>query len=242
MIRKLPWLLFVLALVVILLVPISSHLAAKDDSSLDRILIEGVPHIRQRPDFCGEACAAMALQKLGFRYDQDDVFDHSGLAPSDARGCYTSELRSALAKIGFDTGQSWYSIKVDQAAKELQKQWQAIVTDLQAGIPTIICTRYDEQPDTTEHFRLILGYDSKTDEVIYHEPAKRKGAYLKMPRTTMLSLWPLKYRDDTWTVVRLPLTPQDIQPRDARSSQFTKADYTQHMMRLKKKIPGKQFH
>lgn len=49
--------------------------------------IDGVPHIRQKPDFCGEACVAMYLQKLGQDVDQDYVFDKSGLDPNEARGC-----------------------------------------------------------------------------------------------------------------------------------------------------------
>jgi hypothetical protein len=34
-------------------------------NSLDSVLIPRVPHIRQKPDFCGEACVAMALNRLG---------------------------------------------------------------------------------------------------------------------------------------------------------------------------------
>ena len=40
-------------------------------------------------------------------------------------------------------------------------------------------------PDTTEHFRLVLGYDAETDEVIYHEPAEADGAYRRMPRDVL---------------------------------------------------------
>ena len=56
---------------------------------LRSVVIKDVPHIRQKPDFCGEACAAMYLQKLGVRSDQDAVFDASGLDPALGRGCYT---------------------------------------------------------------------------------------------------------------------------------------------------------
>src|SRR5262245_35501142 len=65
------------------------------------VLLEGVPHVRQRPDFCGEACAAMWLARLGHRIDQNDVFNASGLNPELGRGCYTRELHAALVKIGF---------------------------------------------------------------------------------------------------------------------------------------------
>jgi hypothetical protein len=39
------------------------------------VLIKDVPHVRQKPDFCGEACAEMALTKLGKKWTQDDVFN-----------------------------------------------------------------------------------------------------------------------------------------------------------------------
>ena len=45
------------------------------------VLIEGVPHVKQKPDFCGEACAEMYLTKLGKAMDQDYVFDQAGLDP-----------------------------------------------------------------------------------------------------------------------------------------------------------------
>ena len=57
------------------------------------VRLADVPHVRQKPDFCGEACAAMYLAKLGFPIDQDDVFDQSGLDPELGRGCYTADLQ-----------------------------------------------------------------------------------------------------------------------------------------------------
>jgi hypothetical protein len=53
-----------------------------------KVLIAGVPHVRQKPDFCGEACAEMWLAKLGRKWTQDQVFNASGLDPALARGCY----------------------------------------------------------------------------------------------------------------------------------------------------------
>ena len=79
------------------------------------ILIRDIPHVKQKPDFCGEACAAMALKRLGYNYDQDAVFDQSGLTPADARGCYTREMQTALQRIGFDTGPVWHKIRADRA-------------------------------------------------------------------------------------------------------------------------------
>ena len=120
------------------------------------MLIHNVPHILQKPDFCGEACVAMVLQKLGHDVDQDYVFDQSGLNPVHGRGCHTKELKAAVEKIGFDCGDVWHKVKAD-SAEEIEKHWREIEGNLAKGIPTIACMHYDNSQNTTEHFRLLLG-------------------------------------------------------------------------------------
>lgn len=44
----------------------------------------------------------------------------------------------------------------------MQARWRELLVDLAAGIPSIVCTHFDEHPETTEHFRLGLGYDPAT--------------------------------------------------------------------------------
>ena len=204
------------------------------------VLIRDVPHIRQKPDFCGEACAAMYLRKLGRAVDQDWVFDQSGLDPLTGRGCFTRELAAALKKIGLKTGPVWSKVAAEDP-RRMEAQWRAMAADLSAGVPSIVCMHYDDSPDATEHFRLIVGYDANTDEVIYHEPAETDGAYRRMKRTTLLKLWPLKYDAKQWTVIRLRLEPGQLKSGTVGTT-FTAADYAQHIMELKKKLPPKGFH
>jgi len=207
------------------------------------VLIKDVPHVKQRPDFCGEACAEMYLRKLGHAVDQDSVFEQSGLDPKLGRGCYTADLVRALKKIGFSTGDVWRKIDAAKSAVELERSWKALHADLRRGIPSIVCTRYDEQPRTTEHLRLILGYDARTDEVIYHEPAVSGGAYKRMSRAMLYKLWPLKYQAQRWTVIRIRLAVEGriTPPARNRKGRFGPADYAQHVMQLKRKLPGKGF-
>src|SRR6185503_13018885 len=76
-----------------------------------------------------------------------------------------------------------------------------------------------------------------TDEVVFNEPAAEKnGAYRRMKRSLFLKLWPLKYSDDRWTLVRFKLegTPSLA---GAASSAPTDADYAQHVIELKAKLP-----
>jgi hypothetical protein len=208
-----------------------------DKPQYQSLLIKDVPHVRQKPDFCGEACAEMYLRKLGYNVSQDQVFDVSGLSPLLGRGCYTAELNEALKKLGFKTGEVWRQVKPAKAAEELTSLFRELHADLARGLPSIVCTHYGDKPDSSEHFRLILGYDSKTDEVIYHEPAQKDGAYRRMTRSEFLKLWPLKASADALTVIRMRLEPGKIIVPSAAKG-FTSADYAQHFMQLKPKLPN----
>lgn len=205
-----------------------------------KVLIAGVPHVRQKPDFCGEACAEMWLAKLGRKWTQDQVFNASGLDPALARGCYARELNAALKRIGFDTGansDTWYRFETAKSAELIEARFKTLHADLVAGVPSIVCMHYDDRPSASEHFRLILGYDPATDEVIYHEPAVADGKYKRMKRELFKKLWPLKSDEVTATLIRFRLLAGKIEapPVDAG---FTPADFAQHMMVLKPKVPA----
>jgi hypothetical protein len=204
------------------------------------VLIRDVPHVRQKPDFCGEACAEMALRKLGYAVTQDDVFNVSGLDPALGRGCYTRELEAALQKIGFDTGTVQTSVAAGQRA-DLERAFAALRADLAAGHPSIVCMRTGSGPDATEHFRLVLGHDPGRDEVIFHDPACEDGAYQRMKRGEFLDCWPLKYRADRWTVIRLRLKPRAIAWSAPARAGFSNADYAQHILALRKRVPARGF-
>lgn len=203
---------------------------------LASVRIDGVPHVRQKPDFCGEAVVAAYLEKLGKPYHQDDVFAASGMDPSRGMGATTRELAHALKRIGFDAGPVWHHVSPASADEELSDLFAAMHADLLAGVPSVVCMRYADRPHTTEHFRLVLGYDADTDEVVYHEPAEEDGAYRRMKRELLLSLWPLQYEATRWTVIRLRLDPDTLADPPA-SPGHSPADFAQHVMALKKRLP-----
>jgi hypothetical protein len=208
--------------------------AAKARPRWKSVLLRGVPHMQQKPDFCGEACAAMWLQKLGHAHTQDDVFHATELDPAAGRGAYTKELAHGLRRLGFDVGAVWHTTRARTSA--LLPHWDALHADLLRGIPSIVCTRYDERPKTTEHFRLVLGYDAKRGQVIYHEPAVRRGAYRRMKLARFLSLWPLKYARSEWTVIRMRLAGRDIAAAPTTENGFTDAEYAQHIHALRERL------
>jgi hypothetical protein len=200
------------------------------------VRIADVPHIQQKPDFCGEACAAMWLGKLGKPWSQDDVFNISGVDPANARGCHTAELAAALRRIGFDVGPVWTKVDAANADKQIESQWKSLHEDLLTAVPSIVCMHYSDQPNTTEHFRLILGYRAKDDMVIYHEPAERNAAYRTMKRSQFMKLWPLKYDPRQYTLIRMRLAARAIANPD-KPVGFATADYAQHIMKLKTRLP-----
>lgn len=206
------------------------------------VVLRDVPHVRQRSDFCGEACAEMALRRLGKPVDQNAVFSLTGLAPEQGRGAYTKELKVALERIGFQVGPVWHSVNVANAHAELTQLWTDVHADLLKGNPSIVCTRFDEQPNTTEHFRLVVGYDAERDQVIYHDPAIDEGAYLRMPRSRFFDLWPLRYEPGTWTVIRFRLDPKDVDIAPPSPSRFSSADFAQHVITLRNRFDLEGFH
>lgn len=203
---------------------------------LSTVLIPGVPHVRQKPDFCGEAVTEMFLRAKGMTFDQDAVFAVTNMDPARGMGATTRELSQGLVNLGFQVGPVWYTAKAAQAQTDLDKLFRDMHADLAQGIPSIVCTHFDEQPGTTEHFRLVLGYDQATDEVIYSDPALDNGAYMRMPRNRFKRLWPLPYRAEEWTVIRMRLAGNPSIPAVPTWSSFTPAAYVQHVMSLKKML------
>ena len=227
------------ALVAVAAPPATSNAPAPEPakSPYEAVLIKDVPHVRQKTDFCGEACAEMFLKHLGKKWDQDDVFNASGVDPILGRGCYTRELSATLTRIGMNVGNVSYRISAAHAAAELEKQWKALYSDLLRGVGSIVCMHYSGDAKTTEHFRLVLGYDPAKDDILYHEPAEADGGYRRMNREEFLDLWPLKYDANTWTVIRMRLEPGRLQEPSLRPAGFTPADYAQHVMATKKQVP-----
>ncbi len=202
------------------------------------VVLEGIPHVRQRPDFCGEACIEMAAKRLGLTYDQNGVFAAAGIDPALGRGAITRDLAVAARALGFDVGPVWTKIDAADPRAGLSKAFDRVLADLHQGIPTIVCMHFDERPQTTEHFRLVVGYDKDRDEIVYHEPATDDGAYKRMSRERLVSLWPLKYEAHAWTLVSLPLRPGKLAEPPKTSGTFTPADYAQHVIALREKLTG----
>ena len=214
--------------------PVALHVQAKSAEKI--VLVKDVPHIRQKEDFCGEACITMYLQKLGHNVTQDDIFNLAGVDPALGRGCITEDMEKVLKRIGFKPGVVRHRISPRKSAEQSRAQWKQLLTSLQDGVPSIVCMRYDDKHKSAEHFRLVLGYDGRADEVIYHEPAEKTGAYRRMKLARFLALWPLKYKKDQWFAIAMSLKATKISLGKSPDG-FTNADYAQHIIKLKPNVP-----
>lgn len=218
----------------------SSRVAAAE--RMTSVLVRDVPHVKRKPDFGGEACAEMWLRRQRISADQDYVFDQSGLDPLLGRGCYTNELTLALQRMGFRTGEVYTSIPARTAEPLLDKAFAELHSDLKRGMPSIVCMNSSDRAKASERFRLVVGYDEKSDEVIYHDPAVDEGAHVRMERQQFFKLWPLKYTADTWTLVRITLDPGKLPTMTAAAAnEFTAADYAQHIRELRQRLPHDGF-
>jgi hypothetical protein len=96
---------------------------------------------------------------------------------------------------------------------------------------------YSAEPEAPQHFRLVLGYDAEQDELIYHEPAEPDGAHRRMSRDDFIDLWPLRDRRGRRVVVRIRLEQGALEYGDPSSS-FSAADFAQHVIRLRPRVPA----
>lgn len=205
---------------------------------LRSVVLKGFTHVEQKPDFCGEAAAEMALRRLGREVSQDQVFARSGVDPALGRGVWTNELATALKALGIDPGPVWTKVDPKKAEAEIDAQFRALVGDLAQGEPSIVCMHSDDSPSTTEHFRLVTGYDAEKDEVVYQEPAEKNGADRRMKRGDFLALWTFKTKPERWSLIRLRIHPNGSAPALEAEATPHRADVSQRAQQLRAELPA----
>ncbi len=107
-----------------------------------------------------------------------------------------------VKRIGFAVGEVWYPVKKGDTAA-LEKQWDAVLADLKMGVPTIVVMQFSREDDVA-HMRLVLGYDPNKDEVIFHDPSPKNGAYQRMGRRLFMKIWAVEEKE-SWMVERIRL-------------------------------------
>ncbi|MBL8956137.1 MAG: C39 family peptidase [Myxococcaceae bacterium] len=154
--------------------------------------LPNVPHVKQKPDYCGEACVEMTLKHFGRAGTQDDVFVWSGVDPKLNRGVWTRKLKVAVERGGFEPGPVWFTAPASDPEPRMRRLLDEALADLRAGWPSIFCMHHSSSPETTEHFRLLVGYEDGGETLVFEDPALDAGP-VKLTRAKLFELWPLKY-------------------------------------------------
>ena len=200
-----------------------------------------VPYIRKKPDFGGEACLAMALQNKGLPVDQDWVFDHSGVDPTQGRGCVTPELAKVAQAAGLKIGPVWYDANTETT---LNQCWSKLLRDIVNNDPVVVVTHDSKN---IERFVLVLGYDATKDQLIFHNPNVDGGQSQKMDRTNFIKRSLLTHTNQQGKPVQQVValrTTGDVNdnrlPAPSKET-YTDADYAQHIRKLKTRLPNDDF-
>lgn len=207
-------------------------------TSRKSVFLRGVPRIRQKPEFGGEACMAMALRLHGRKADQDFVFNQSGVRAESGRGCNADELAAAARRIGFDTGRFRFRVSSAADEREVQEQFEALYRDLAAGFSTVVRLRANDSERSPDAFYLVVGFDADADEIVTIDPTT--GRERRWSHGDFLSRWPTRSGTGPWSIIRIRLKPTSGL-KGGSGSKRGEADYAQHVIRLQKRLPSTDF-
>ncbi|TYB31260.1 MAG: hypothetical protein FXF47_05025 [Candidatus Mcinerneyibacterium aminivorans] len=131
-----------------------------------------------REGSCGETCLWSITNKLNLNKTQLEI----NMAGTDKnRGLHADEIAKAVEK--FDVSYNTLSRSVDSNSKKQLKKnyykflYEGVINAVKRGNPVIIGvkvlpTRFEQW--ALDHFVLVVGYNSKTDELIYNDFENQK--------------------------------------------------------------------
>jgi hypothetical protein len=132
-----------------------------------------VPHVKQKPDYCGEACIEMVTSYFGESVSQDRANELAGL--NGARGVYGSELVKVIDKgLKLETAG-----RVGRACKTTADDlWDrvSLVRAVSEGRPVLLGfwgtpeKKNNEDHWAFDHFVLLVGYDLAKGIFLIHDP------------------------------------------------------------------------
>ena len=132
-----------------------------------------LPYVRQKPDYCGEACIEMLSTFLDRPVSQDQVNELAGLGGK--RGCMGEELAAVIVKLGLKiaSSESWPGrTDVDFLVERMR-----LLACLQQNHPVLLGLwgRYQAKQTgmTFDHIVMLIGYDLQTERFIIHDPGRQ---------------------------------------------------------------------
>ena len=134
-----------------------------------------VTHEKQKPDYCGEACVAMAAAYLGKSVTQDAVNAAGGL--DGKRGVYSNELEKAISDLKLKTAPIAAAFADRSDDDALFDRWR-LIQALDRGHPVLLGIWADYENKSAnfnfDHFVLLVGYDLTKQAMIIDNPGGQK--------------------------------------------------------------------
>ncbi len=146
-----------------------------------------VPYVKQSPEGCGSACAAMVI-----RYWDVHVPHHGAVREDEA---------SIFRKLYSPKAEGIPAVSLEQYLKDqgfrvfvFKGAWQDLEEHLSKGRPLIVCVK-----GGSSHYMVVTGIDPDRGVVLVNDPARQK--LLKLKRMDFEKGWA---GSGNWTLLALP--------------------------------------
>ena len=116
-------------------------------------VIEGVPFVKQKDNFCGPAALASVMEYYGDDVSQEDI----------AAKVYTPKLEGALISDmeNFARDRGYQAVTINGSIEKLEGM-------LNEGIPVILLVDRGKWKVSVPHYYVVYGYDRGEEEFILH--------------------------------------------------------------------------
>lgn len=146
-----------------------------------------VPYVHQVKNYCGPSVLAMVFRYWDHSGDQHDIADK--FEPFPSKGLSGNQLKQIATASGF----SAYSFKGKRSV---------LIEHIRKGRPLIVAL--DQSfPVLTNHYILVVGWISSSEEWIVHDPAS--GPYKRLSAKKFEDQWG---KLENWTLLVLPRTEE----------------------------------
>ena len=236
-----------------------SYFAGLDEYRLPAktAVLDMIPHVKQLGGFGGEACVEMGLRGQGIEVSQSRIFNISAVDPVHGRGCHRTELQSAVARLGIETGPG--TVEGMAGAHPAILAAQQCVREIDSGRPVIVATRQRlDSSEIVERFLLVVGYDGRRQAIVVHDPVSKAGKFRVLDLVSFLRSMTMIAEPEPRTLPATTVAPAERElfafclalrcPNHLKwgawqqEEGFTSADYAQHVRRLKQRLPDESFN
>lgn len=141
---------------------------------LKRVLIKGVPYVKQKKNYCAPAAAAMLLKYYGAKVDQTLLANLASGQSAEHKGTSLVNLNESIKKMGYETSLLDLNTADDKNSKaKAQKAFREntiplIKLRLSENKPVLYCIK--KTGWERSHLILIIGFDEGKQSIYYIDP------------------------------------------------------------------------